>query len=59
MKVSSSQPSSGASGAADLMGDLMVELRRGESDATQLRLAADKLPPEGALAQKLYDLAAV
>lgn len=50
---------SGASGAADLMGDLMVELRRGESDATQLRLAADKLPPEGALAQKLYDLAAV
>lgn len=36
---------SGASGAADLMGDLMVELRRGESDATQLRLAADKLPP--------------
>lgn len=50
---------SGASGAADLMGDLMVELRRGESDATQLRLAADQLPPEGALAQKLYDLAAV
>ena len=35
-------------GRESLALDLMVELRRGESDATQLRLAADKLPPEGA-----------
>lgn len=49
----------GSQGAADQLGDLMVELQRGETDATMLRLSADRLPADGALAQKLYDLAAV
>lgn len=50
---------SGSQGAADSMGDFLVELKRGEADATALRLAADRLPADGALAQKLYDLAAI
>ena len=50
---------SGSQGAADLMGDFLVELKRGEADATALRLAADRLPVQSALAQKLYDLAAI
>lgn len=49
----------GSQGAADLMGDFLVELKRSEADATLLRLAADRLPAQGALAQKLYDLAAI
>lgn len=50
---------SGSQGAADSMGDFLVELKRGEADETALRLAADRLPADGALAQKLYDLAAI
>lgn len=50
---------SGSQGAADLMGDFLVELKRGEADATSLRLAADRMPASSALAQKLYDLAAI
>ena len=50
---------SGSQGAADLMGDFLVELKRGEADATSLRLAADRMPISSALAQKLYDLAAI
>ena len=50
---------SGSQGAADSMGDFLVELKRGETDETVLRLAADRLPADGALAQKLYDLAAI
>ena len=40
---------SGSQGAADSMGDFLVELKRGEADATALRLAADRLPAEGRL----------
>lgn len=50
---------SGSQGAADLMGDFLVELKRNEADAMSLRLAADRMPVSSALAQKLYDLAAI
>ena len=50
---------SGSIEAADQMGDLLVELKRGGNDPMSLRLAADKMNPESALTQKLYDLAAV
>lgn len=50
---------SGAQSAADSMGDFLVELKRGEANAEVLRLAADRMPADGALTQKLYDLAAI
>ncbi len=50
---------SGSIEAADQMGDLLVELKRGGNDPMSLHLAADRMPPENALTQKLYDLAAV
>ncbi len=50
---------SGSQGAADLMGDFLVELKRGEADPTALRLCADELPADSALAHKLYDLSAI
>lgn len=49
----------GSQSVADMLGDLMVEFKRGEVDSMQLRLAADRLPPETSLAQKMYDLAAI
>ncbi len=49
----------GGQGASGLMGDLMIELKRAEVDPIALRLAADRLPAQGQLASKLYDLAEI
>ena len=51
--------SQGSQGAADQLGDLMAELKSGENDPTLLRIAADRMPPGSALAQKVYDLVAL